>query len=133
MGPSSQRRVGSNSDIFRVRSQTEAAAGSAIAAIAAKQNGNVTVEQLHAIGLDDDAIAYRVKLGRLYRAHRGVYAVGHPPSMPLEHASAAVLACGPGAALSHGSAMVLWEFWKRWEFPLEVTVAGDRRPQRITV
>jgi hypothetical protein len=33
----------------------------------------------------------------------GVYAVGRRPVTPLERASAAVLACGPGAALSHGS------------------------------
>ena len=50
------------------------------------------------------------------------------PITPHEWASAAVLACGPGAALSHGSAMALWGYWRRWDKPFEVTVVGDRRP-----
>jgi hypothetical protein len=62
-----------------------------------------------------------------------VYAVGHRPVTPHERASAAVLDCGPGAALSHGSAMALWGFWRRWERPFEVTVVGDRRPPGILV
>jgi len=67
----------------------------------------------------------------LYRVHHGVYAVGRPAALPLERAAAAVLACGPRAALSHGSAMVLWGLWRRWELPLHVTVGGDRRPAGI--
>ena len=46
---------------------------------------------------------------------------------------AAVLACGPGAVLSHGSALALWGVWKRWETPFEVTITGDRRPRGIRV
>jgi very-short-patch-repair endonuclease len=65
--------------------------------------------------------------------HPGVYAVGRPATTPLERASAAVLACGPDAALSHGSAMTLWGFWKRWDAPFEVTTARDRRPKGIRV
>ncbi len=72
-------------------------------------------------------------LGHLFRVHRGVYAVGRPPAAPLEKATAAVLACGPRAALSHGSAMTLWGFWRRWDEPFEVTLAGDRRPKGIHV
>jgi hypothetical protein len=64
---------------------------------------------------------------------RGVYAVGHPPTTPVQRAAAAVLACGPGAALSHGSAMVLWRFWKRWDTPFEVSTTRDRRPPGISV
>jgi hypothetical protein len=105
----------------------------AIAAIAAKQGGNITRAQLLALGLDDKAIAYRVKIGRLYRVHRGVYAVGRPPRTPLERASAAILACGTGAAVSHSSAMALWGYWKRWEMPIEVLVVGDRRVPGIRV
>jgi hypothetical protein len=102
-----------------------------IAQIAAAQNGNVTRAQLLAVGLNDVAINYRVRLGRLHRVHRGVYSVGRPPTTPLEKAAAAVLSCGERAALSHGSAMTLWGFWKRWDEPFEVVVAGDRRPTGI--
>ncbi|MDQ2761398.1 MAG: hypothetical protein M3Y17_13495, partial [Actinomycetota bacterium] len=54
--------------------------------------------------------------------------VGHVPGFPLARAYAAVLACGPGAALSHGSAGTLWAVFKHWEMPFEVTVpqGGDR-------
>lgn len=102
-----------------------------IAQIARRQLGNITTQQLLAVGLGERAIYYAVKAGRLHRVFRGVYAVGHPPVTPLERAAAAVLACGPRAALSHGSAMTLWGFWKRWDEPFEVTVAADRRPRGI--
>jgi hypothetical protein len=62
-----------------------------------------------------------------------VYAVGRPATTPFEKAAAAVLACGERAALSHGSAMTLWGFWKIWDEPFEVSVASDRRPKGIRV
>ena len=110
-----------------------AAVDVAIAAVAAKQNGNITRRQLHELGLDDSAIAYRIRIGRLYRVYRGVYSVGRRAVTPHERAAAAVLACGPGAALSHGSAMTLWGFWRHWDQPFEVTVVGDRRTSGICV
>jgi predicted transcriptional regulator of viral defense system len=122
--------VGRNDDYFRVSSQ---GVDTAIAELASKQHGNVTRRQLLALGLDDSAIAYRVKVGRLHRVYRGVYAVGRRPVSPDDWASAAVLACGPGAALSHGSAMTLWGYWKRWDQPFEVTVLGDRRTKGVVV
>jgi hypothetical protein len=102
-----------------------------IAQIAAGQHGNITTEQLLAIGMGKRAVYYAVETGRLFRAFRGVYGVGHPPVTPLQRAAAAVLACGARAALSHGSAMTLWGFWKRWDEPFEVTLAVDRRPNGI--
>jgi len=105
----------------------------AIAAIAATQLGNITRKQLLQLGLSDTDIAYRVKIGRLHRLFRGVYAVGHPPTDPLQWASAAVLACGDRAMLSHKSAMTLWGLWKRWDRPFEVTVAGDRRLNSVRI
>ena len=104
-----------------------------IAQIAAGQHGNVTRTQLVALGISDQALAREVRAGRLYRVYRSVYSVGRPPTTAQEFASAAVLACGPRAALSHDSAMALWGLWKRWTFPLHVTVANDRRPKGITV
>lgn len=106
----------------------------AIAALAIEQHGNITRSQLLAVGLNSRGITDRVKSGRLFRVHRGVYAVGRPPTVPLERAAAAVLACGPHAVLSHRSALVLWNIWKRWESPFEVTVIkGDPRPNGIAV
>ncbi|MGI8413828.1 MAG: type IV toxin-antitoxin system AbiEi family antitoxin domain-containing protein [Solirubrobacteraceae bacterium] len=115
--------MGSNSDIDRE-----------ISLVVSRQHGNVTRKQLVALGVDDDGIAYGVSLGRLYRVHRGVYSVGRPATTALERAGAAVLACGPGAALSHGSAATLWG-WRKHRQPrmFEVTVPGDRRPVGIVV
>jgi hypothetical protein len=104
---------------------------SKIAQAAVRQQGNVTREQLLAIGMTSAAVGRWVKAGRLHRVHNGVYSLGRPPVTPHERASAAVLACGPGAVLSHGSAMTLWGFWRRWDTPFEVTVPGDRRPRGI--
>jgi hypothetical protein len=102
-----------------------------IAKIASRQQGNITRAQLFSLGVNQDWIDRQVKLGRLFRVHPGVYAVGRPPVTPHERAAAAVLACGPRAVLSHGSAMALWGFWKHWQWPAEVIVAVDRRPRGI--
>ncbi len=103
----------------------------AIAAIAARQHGNITHEQLRAAGLGVKAIAYRCHVKRLFREHRCVYAVGKPAQTPLERAAAAVLACGDGAALSHHAALALWEFVQRWPAILEVITPRNVRPPGI--
>jgi len=104
-----------------------------IAALAARQHNNVTRDQLLELGYGPQAIKYRARAGLLHRVYPGVYGVGKPPTTPLEKAAAAVIACGAGAALSHGSAMALWGFAKRWPTTFEVTVQRDRRPRGITV
>jgi hypothetical protein len=85
--------MGRESDLDRV-----------IARVAAAQHGNVTWAQLRAQWLGEDAIDSRCRAGKLFRVHYGVYAVGRPARLPVERAAAAVLACGPGAAVSHRSA-----------------------------
>jgi hypothetical protein len=122
--------VARNSEIFRVSCH---GVDREIAAVAAKQRGNITRAQLVDLGLDDDAIRYRIKIGRLFRVYRGVYSVGRRPVTAEERAAAAVLACGAGAALSHGSAMTLWGFWRHWDSPVEVTVVTHRRTKGIVV
>ncbi len=94
--------------------------------------GNITRRQLLRLGLGADAITHRCQTGWLYRVHAGVYSVGRPPKTPLERASAAVLACGPGAVLCGPSAFTLWGFQKQWRFPVHVcsphqpNAPGDR-------
>jgi hypothetical protein len=105
-----------------------------IARVAVRQHGNITRGQLVAIGLTDNAIAYRVRRGTLFRIHRGVFGVGRPPRTRLERAAAAVHACGPGAALSHHAALALWGFTSHWPTAFDVTLTtGDPRPKGITV
>jgi very-short-patch-repair endonuclease len=103
-----------------------------LARVGADQHGMVTRAQLVAAGLDRNAIAHRVRHGRLVRVHRGVYAIGHVPPSPHARAMAAVLACGPDAALSHRSAAALWEL-VRWHAPIDVTTTTARRVVGVTV
>jgi very-short-patch-repair endonuclease len=103
----------------------------AIEDLATRQRGHVARRQLLELGLGPKAIAYRVRTGRLIPVYPGVYAVGHRRPHPTDRAMAAVLACGPGAVLSHGSAASLWGFFTRWDEPFEVIVARNRRPKKI--
>ena len=48
-----------------------------IAALAVRQYGVVSHEQLRALRVEPRAIAHRLAAGRLHAVHRGVYAVGH--------------------------------------------------------
>ncbi|MQA74127.1 MAG: DUF559 domain-containing protein [Solirubrobacterales bacterium] len=82
--------------------------GAAISALARRQHGVATRAQLRRIGVGDRTIDARVRQRRLRRLHRGVYLIGLV-APPHAHEMAAVLACGPGAVLSHRSAASLWQ------------------------
>jgi hypothetical protein len=98
-----------------------------IAAIAGRQHGVVTVEQLREAGIDKYGVRDRVRTGRLHRLHRGVYAVGHRSLSWRGRWLAAVLAAGDGAVLSHASAAALWEYLRPIRGPVHVTVAAAVR------
>lgn len=69
------------------------------------QHGVAALGQLVEIGLSPSAVRTRVAVGRLHPVHRGVVSVCHPQLLTRSgRFMAAVLACGPGAALSHRSA-----------------------------
>lgn len=93
-----------------------------IGRIARAQHGIVTARQLVTAGLTSAAISKRVRSGKLYRVHQGIYSVGHNGLSEEERCMAAVLACGEGAALSHGSAAVHWGLLKPLEGPIDVSV-----------
>ena len=79
-----------------------------LAELAHRQWGVVSLAQLRALGLGARAVQLRAQGARLRRVHRGVYAIGGA-ALPREGRHlAAVLACGPGAVLSHTSAAVHW-------------------------
>jgi very-short-patch-repair endonuclease len=81
----------------------------ALAAFAARQHHVISTAQLRSLGWTDKGLAGLVRAGRLFRVHRGVYALGRELLTQEGSWMAAVLACPPGAALSHVSAGVLWE------------------------
>jgi very-short-patch-repair endonuclease/predicted transcriptional regulator of viral defense system len=103
-----------------------------ISALATRQHGVVSRAQLRALGLSDGAIAHRSSVGRLHRVHHGVYAVGHAVLVARGRWMAGVLACAPGAVLSHASAAALWGLRASAATNVDVTVPGSggrrRRP-----
>src|SRR3954452_22552385 len=107
----------------------------AIASLGARQHGVVSRGQLRELGLADSAIVYRIASGRLHRVHRGVFAVGHRLLTARGRWSAAVLACGPGAVLSHASAAALWEMRPSAAVYVDVTIrrTGRRTRQGIRI
>src|SRR5205807_2497629 len=100
MGPSSREYDGSKGP---------PSLDAAIAARAARQHGVVSLGDLRALGVGQDAVDYRARQGRLHRIHPGVYAVGHASLTARGRWLAAVWACGPRAVLSHWSAAALWD------------------------
>src|SRR3954453_9307134 len=71
-----------------------------MAGLASRQHGVVSRRQLIELGIPAATIADWVTAGHLHRLHRGVYAVGHLDLTREARWMAAVLGCGPGAALS---------------------------------
>jgi very-short-patch-repair endonuclease/predicted transcriptional regulator of viral defense system len=106
-----------------------------IAALAARQHGVVATSQLVTLGLSRRAVSHRAGRGRLHRVHRGVYAVGHRALSRDGHRMAAVLAAGPGAALSHAAAGALWELRPSAATRIDVSVptAGGRAHGAIRI
>jgi predicted transcriptional regulator of viral defense system len=123
---SEARHVGQPGVDFRIPPPSEAA----IVAEAERQHALLTLPQLQLHGLSKAAVAKRAKDGRLYRVHRGVYAVGRPDLSQHGRWMAAVLACGPKAKLSHRSAAGLQGLRRDNRPKPDVTVpASSARPR----
>src|SRR3954451_18728484 len=97
-------------------------ADEAIWALVGRQHGVVSRAQLLRIGLTPSAITHRIRRGMLHSLHRGVFVVGSIDLDQLGRWLAAVLACGPEALLSHGTAAALWCLLPRQSTPIEVSV-----------
>jgi predicted transcriptional regulator of viral defense system len=78
-----------------------------LADVAMSQHNLFTTEQAQRCGVARSALAYGVRAGRLRRARRGVYAFNGAPPSRWESMTAAALAAGPDAVLSHRSAAVI--------------------------
>jgi Transcriptional regulator, AbiEi antitoxin len=104
--------------------------GPGLAKLAEQQHGVVSIRQLERVlGYSRKAVQRDVASGRLHSLHRGVYAVGHRLVPAHGRCLAAVLACGPDALLSHGSAAWLWGIWRYGPAPLHVTSPLPRKPR----
>ena len=115
------------------------AAGASVAALAERQHGLVTFNQLRWLGMSRGTIQHWASTGRLHRVHVGVFAVGHRALSDAAHLLGAVMACGREAALSHVHAVWGWRLLPPWVevelTPTHVTVprgsGRGRRPQII--
>ncbi len=81
------------------------------------------------LGYSRSAVTRAAASARLHRLYRGVYAVGHTDLSLHGKCFAAVLACGPGALLSHHSAAWLWGIARWSPIPLSVTAPSRRAPR----
>jgi hypothetical protein len=79
-----------------------------IRGLAERQHGVFSTWQLLNQGVNERIVESRRKGGLLVPLHQGVYALAHKPLGKEGRAMAAVLACGPGAVLSHFSAGHHW-------------------------
>jgi Transcriptional regulator, AbiEi antitoxin/Protein of unknown function (DUF559) len=102
----------------------------ALAMLATTQHGVVGFDQLRELGLSPRAVHHRVASGRLHRIHHGVYALAPAALLSRDgRFMAAVLACGPGAALSYRSAAALLELRRTKRCNVDVTIPG-RSPRK---
>ena len=96
-------------------------------ALARRQHGVVARPQLLELGVHSQAIKHRIARGRLHPIFRGVYAVGRPELTQHGRWMAAVLACGPNAALSHAAAGALWRLLTQPRAEIDVSVPAVER------
>lgn len=94
---------------------------------------SISRTQLLSLGLSSDAIQRRLCSGRLTQLHRGVYVSGGSPATRERRWAAAVLACGPGAVLSHLSAAALWALSEADPVVIDVSVRSRVRRSRAGI
>jgi very-short-patch-repair endonuclease len=86
----------------------------------------VSLAQLSDVGLSKALVNKWLARGRLHRVHRGVYSIAPTALLSgLGHYMAAVLAAGPGAALSHRSAAAILELRGTDRSKIEVITARE--------
>lgn len=98
--------------------------------LAERQHGVVARDQLIDLGFSPRAIRHRIEKGRLHPVWRSVYAVGRPELTRLGRWMAAILTCGPGAALSHESAGSLWGILSTCPATIDVSLPVASRRTR---
>jgi hypothetical protein len=102
----------------------------AIVAFAGTRHDVITSAELAAFGLDSSAVAKWARRGRLFRRHRGVFAVGRPRLGFEGRVYAAVRAAGARALASHRSAAGLRALLADHRRIVDVTVPGTSAGRR---
>jgi predicted transcriptional regulator of viral defense system len=129
--PGPGRKSGEYGDFL---SQPSVDAG--LAELARVQHLVFSLDQLRQLGVTKSAVSKRVATRRLHRIHQTVYSLVPKELLTRDGLyAAAVLACGPGAVLSHRSAARLHELRSYGHTRVEVTVPGrsSRRHDGVKV
>jgi predicted transcriptional regulator of viral defense system len=100
-----------------------------VAGLAGRQSGRVRHDQLRAIGVAPSTISDWRRTGYLYPVLPRVYGVGHIASSVEADLTAAVLYAGPGAMLSHATA--IWWLGLLKYPPPQIHVSTPRRVRTI--
>jgi Protein of unknown function (DUF559) len=108
----------------------------ALAELSRAQHGVFGLDEVRSRGLTTSGVHGRVAAGRLHRIHHAVYSL--VPKELLKRDGlymAAVLACGPRAVISHGSAAALLELrdWGHTKVEVSVPRRSSRRHDGIKV
>ncbi|MGN6330421.1 MAG: type IV toxin-antitoxin system AbiEi family antitoxin domain-containing protein [Motilibacteraceae bacterium] len=99
----------------------------ALRQVADRQHGAVTGRQVLEAGLDRRRLGRLVATGAWQRVHRDVYVVHSGPLARATALWAAVLACGPGAALARASAAEVWGLDDEADESIHVVLPVGRR------
>lgn len=101
--------------------------------LAGGQQDVLSRAQLLELGYSDRAIKHKVAKGRLFPLWPGIYAVGSPHASRLGILMGAVLACGDGAAASHGTAGAIYGLRASREIHVSVPAGKHPRPRGVVV
>jgi putative AbiEi antitoxin of type IV toxin-antitoxin system len=94
--------------------------------LAQRQYGVISRSQALRAGLSPDMIKFRIRSGRWQQLHLGVYAAFSGTAGRGARLWAALLAAGPGAALSYQTAAELHGLSDKQASPIHVSVPRDR-------
>ncbi|HET9197020.1 MAG TPA: type IV toxin-antitoxin system AbiEi family antitoxin domain-containing protein [Solirubrobacterales bacterium] len=109
-----------------VGSKTHTDRRAALAALAGRQHGVVSRRQLRSLGVSDREIARAIEARRLHRIFRGAFAVGHANVSEHGRLTAACLACGDRAFVSHRSAGALLGLLDRGPAVIDLIASGEQ-------
>jgi predicted transcriptional regulator of viral defense system len=110
-----------------------ASRGDAVSQFAENEHGVADLDDLLRLGFSRSAVRRWAESGRLYRVHRGVYAIGRRDLSVHGKWLAAVKACGRGAALNHQTAAALWHLRRGSGAAIHVTTPRRVRPRGLIV
>ncbi len=99
--------------------------------IAEQQGGYFTPAQAVEAGFDSKLLWHHEKAGKLHRVRHGIYRFEQFPASPHEDLLVAWLRCGPKGAISHDSALAVYQLSDAVPGEIHVTVprtASRRRP-----